>query len=469
MRSHPEVFQAEVSACRPRQAWRLLGALLILLASGCSSVDPSGHYERARRLVHGATGEDALFIPGERDRARKAVEDLLAGGLTSTEAVQVALLNNQQLQAQLLQIGLSHANVVQAGLLTNPSLQAVLRLPLDDATTNSEGGLLQSFTDLWLIPARKRVAETELEETVLSTAHQAAALAAEAKASYLAAVAATQSQLAAEENLATARRFLELSQARLDAGGATQVEVNVAHSRLLEQRVLERSARFEEVRTRLQLLAFLGLQGPPGAIELTDALRAPPELTLHANHLVAVAAENRLDLKSAARSLQAAESRVPLERRRAWPSLAAGVGYETEGGELTLGPAVRLTLPIFDQNQAQVAKAEMLYEQALHRLEGLAMQVDREVRAALAQYSLAQDTTYLYERELLPLREQSLELARESFAAGKTGFLYVLEAQNALLTARSEYVEQLGRLARTTPSLEAACGVPLAILVTPVD
>lgn len=469
MRSHTEAFQTRAVSRASRQAWHLLVGLLLLLAIGCSSVDPSGHYERARKLVHGATGEDALFVPGESDVAREAVANLLEGGLTATEAVQVALLNNQQLQAQLLQIGLSHTDVVQAGLLTNPSLQAVLRLPLDDATTNSEGGLLQSFTDLWLIPARKRVAESELEETVLSTAHQAAALAAEAKASYLAAVAATQAQLAAAENLATARRFLELSQARLDAGGATQVEVNVAHSRLLEQRVLERSTRFEEARTRLQLLTALGLPGPPEAIELTDALRAPPELTLRADHLVAVAAENRLDLKSAARSLQAAESRVPLERRRAWPSLAGGVGYETEGGDLTLGPAVRLTLPIFDQNQAQVAKAEMLYAQALHRLEGLAVQVDRDVHAALAQYSLAQDTTQLYERELLPLREQSLELARDSFAAGKTGFLYVLEAQNALLIARSEYVEQLGRLARSAPLLEAACGVPLANLAAPKE
>ena len=111
----------------------------------------------------------------------------------------------------------------------------------------------------------------------------------------------------------------------------------------------------------------------------------------------------------------------------------------------------------------------MLYAQALHRLEGLTVQVDRDVHAALAQYSLAQDTTQLYERELLPLREQSLELARDSFAAGKTGFLYVLEAQNALLIARSEYVEQLGRLARSAPLLEAACGVPLANLAAPKE
>ena len=91
------------------------------------------------------------------------------------------------------------------------------------------------------------------------------------------------------------------------------------------------------------------------------------------------------------------------------------------------------------------------------------------MRVAHAQYDLAQETVQLYEQELLPLREQSLGLARESFAAGKTGFLYVLEAQNELLAARSEYVGHLGRLARAIPLLEAACGRPFAELIAPQD
>lgn len=443
--------------------------MLLLTASGCASVDPAGDYGRARDYVHQATGQSTLFIPGEEEQAREAVAELLADGLTSAEAVQVALLNNQQLQVQLFDIGLGHADVVQAGLLTNPSLQALLRFPSDGGSSDAEGGLLQHLAHFWRIPASKRIAQNKLEQTVLAVAHQAALLAADAKTAYLSAVAASQSLLVEKENLATAQLFYGLSQERLDAGGATQVDVNAAHSRLLEQRVVERVARFGELQANLRMLTTLGLQGSRQDLELTEPLLSPEQPRMDLDALLVNASKHRLDLQSVARGVEAAERSIPLERRRVWRAVRGGVAFETQGGEVALGPAINLSLPIFDQNQAQIAKAELRYAQALRQLEGLTIRVGQQVRAAHAQYELALETTRLYERELLPLREQSLELARESFAAGKTGFLYVLEGQNELLAARREYVKQLAGLASTIPSLEAACGRPISELLTPRD
>ena len=77
---------------------------------------------------------------------------------------------------------------------------------------------------------------------------------------------------------------------------------------------------------------------------------------------------------------------------------------------------------------------------------------------------MAQDTARLYQAELLPLRESSLDLAKESFAAGKIGFLAVLDAQEGLLEARSEYVIWLEAMASSIPALEAACGRPILML-----
>ena len=456
-----------------RQAAGVLRAVvlgvLVLAASGCASVVPSGDYSRARALVHEATGQHTLFRPGEEEQAREAVDALLVDGLTSTEAVQVALLNNQQLQSKLFDIGLGHADAVQAGLLSNPSLQLMVRLPLDGGSTSAEGGLLQNLADLWRVPARKRVAKNELERTILAVAHQAATLAAEAKADYISAATAAQSLLVAEENLDTAQQFYELSRERLEAGGSTQVEVNAAHSRLLEQRAAAMAARFEATQAKVQLSATLGLQTSPQELELTDAQLSSPGLDVEVDGLLASAATHRLDLQSAAMDVEAAERRIPLERRRVWRSVRGGATFETEGSDVALGPGIGLTLPIFDQNQAQIAKAELLYEQSLRRLDGVSTRISQQVRVAHARYDLAQETVRLYEQELLPLREQSLELARESFAAGKTGFLFVLEAQNELLAARSEYVEHLGQLARTIPALEAACGRPIAALTTPEE
>jgi len=144
----------------------------------------------------------------------------------------------------------------------------------------------------------------------------------------------------------------------------------------------------------------------------------------------------------------------------------AGLAFESQGGEIGLGPAIALKIPIFDQNQAQIAKAEYRLAQTQIRLEALGMQVAQQVRGAYERYALATDSARLYQERLLPLRQSSLELARDSFTEGKAGFLSVLEAQGRLLSARREYVERLEAVSRSVPELESACGRPFVELLT---
>lgn len=441
-----------------------IGGLLLVLG-GCASVDPTPDYGRAQDEVRSATGASALYQPGEEERVREQVMDLLDGGLTSKEAVQVALLNNRGLQELLFEIGVGRADAVQAGLLSNPSLQAVLRIPVDGGSTGAEGGLLQNLIELWHLPARKQVAEGLVERTVLDVAQRAVVVAAHTKASYFTALASSSALSVAEENLKTAQDFLDLTLERQSAGAATQVDVNAARSTFLEQQVLIRSARFAALDAKRRLSLALGLATPAERISLSDVLVEPPDRPLDLQRLLSLAREHRLDLRSAQRDVEVAECVMPLERRRLWRSVKVGLGFESEGSDLALGPAIALEVPVFDQNQAQVAKAEYRYAQALTRLESVAAHVAQQVRGAYERYSMAQDTARLYRTELLPLREASLDLARESFAAGKTGFLSVLEAQDRLLTARREYVDRLEIVALSIPELEAACGRPFGVLV----
>lgn len=441
-----------------------VGGLLLILG-GCASVDPVPDYGRAQDVVTAATGAEALYQPGEEERAREQVAELLEGGLTSQEAVQVALLNNRGLRELLFEIGVRRADAVQAGLLSNPSLQAVLRLPLDGGSTGAEGGILQNLIELWHLPVRKQAAEGQVERTILDVAQRAVIVAAQAKAAYFSALASSAALSVAEENLETGQDFLELTLERQEAGAATQVDVNAARSTFLEQQVLVRSTRFAALDAKRRLALALGIATPPEEIALADALVAPPDRTLDLQRLLTVARRYRLDLRSAEKNVESTGSVVPLERRRMWRSVKVGVGFETEGSDLALGPAVNLELPIFDQNQAQIAKAEYRYAQALRRLEGVSAHIAQQVRGAYERYSMAQDTTRLYRTELLPLREASLDLARESFAAGKTGFLSVLEAQDRLLATRREYVDRLEAVALSVPDLEAACGRPLDVLL----
>ncbi|MAG34684.1 MAG: hypothetical protein CL878_00320 [Dehalococcoidia bacterium] len=436
-----------------------------LLLSGCATVDPSPDYERAREEVKAATGEDVLYHPGEEQAVREQVAELLRDGLTAREAVQVCLLNNRSLQEQLFEIGMRRADAVQAGLLSNPSLQMLVRFPLDGGSTSSEAGLIQNLIDLWHLPARKRVAESQVDRTVLDVAYRAAMLAAQAKSAYFTAVASDAALSVAEENLTTTQEFLALTVERQAAGAATQVDVDAARSGSLEQQVFVRSTRFAALEAKRRLALLLGIAAPAQDIGLASPPLTLPEWSVDLEGLLAVAEQHRLDVRAAQRDVEAAGNALPLERRLLLRSVRGGVAAEGEGGDVALGPALELEIPIFDQNQAQIAKAELRYAQAQRRLEGVSAIIAQQVRGAYERYAMAQGTARLYQEELLPLRESSLELARESFAAGKTGFLSVLEAQERLLATRREYVDWLEAVALSIPELEVACGRPLAVLL----
>lgn len=448
------------------RTWAPAVALATALG-GCATVDPTSDYEWARDEVTAATGEQSLFQPGEEEQVAERVDELLEEGLTAQESVQVSLLNNQELQALLYEIGVRRSDAVQAGLLSNPSLGAVVRFPLGDGSTTTEAGLFGNIAEFLQLSPRKRLAGNKLEQTVLTVAHTAASVAAQTKSAYYHASAATAALAAAEENHATAREFLELTLERQEAGAATQVDVNAARSEFLEQEALVRGARFEVFDTKRELSLMLGVAGRPRDLELSDAVTEVPEWSVGLEQLLEVARGSRLDLQAATKSVEAASSALTLENRYLWRNVNAGVSLESEDGDTQLGPGVRLDLPIFDQNQAQIAKAEYRYAQAQRRLEALDVRIDQQVRGAFEQHSLAVDTARLYEDELLPLRQSSLELARESFTEGKTGFLSVLEAQSRLLAARREYVERLEAVAVSIPALEAACGRPLPELLEP--
>jgi cobalt-zinc-cadmium efflux system outer membrane protein len=100
----------------------------------------------------------------------------------------------------------------------------------------------------------------------------------------------------------------------------------------------------------------------------------------------------------------------------------------------------------------------MRQQQANASFEELRLSAHQQVRTAFERLETTLETARSYEEDILPLRESSLDLARKSFQAGKTGFLNVLEAQKQLIAARREAASWVESSALMVISLEAACG-----------
>lgn len=465
--------------------------------SGCATVQTGQDVDRLESHVQHAIGSPLICGPGADAVAEERLKQIMADGLTSDDAAEVALLNNPRLQAQFLSIGIGRADVVQAGLFSNPALTLSLRWPDGGGLTNLEMGLAQNIAELWQIPIRRQSAERELERTILDMARTATLTALSAKEAYFSAVQADGRRDVAREYLAITQQLVELAVARRDAGSGSEVDINLARSRELQAEVDTRNAELAAIESRAELAKLLGLTESPGKLALIEPLPEAPALMLTVDEVIASARANRLDFRAVGESVVAARARVDLERTRFVRSIELGVSAErsergTRGdrnwlaetawasagsGQLTLpslqprermttdwvvGPTLGVEIPIFDQNQARIARAEFEYQQAVKAMEALDREVVQDAHIAFERARIADENARFYRERFLPLQAQSLKLAQEAYRGGRTTVLTVLEAQRDLLSGRSGYVEVLRAAAAGRIALERVAGRPIA-------
>lgn len=437
-----------------------------LLLGGCATVKPQADYVRVAEHVARSTGMGDVYRPGEDERIEVLVSERFVDGLTVDEAVTIALLNNPTLQAEFFNVGVARAEVVQAGLLSNPSLGVSLLLPSGGGLANVEASLAQNIAGLWQIPVRKQAAERSLDAAILDVARRAALLAAETKRAYFAAVTAEELHGVLQENSDVSRRLATLVEERLNAGVSDQLEVNLARTAVIQAELQAESARLSSNNAFRALASLLGIPNRATELRLTDPLPAVPPKTPRDDELVRLAMASRLDVAAASELVEAAEARLRIEYRRVFPLVELGVVSERDQGEdFIFGPSLGLELPIFDQNQAQIARATFAYEQANKMLHALEQTLVQEVHGALDRVEASWRLVRMYQERSLPLAEDNLELSREAYRLGRASFLSVLEAQRFLLSSRRDYVSVLGQAASTLAELEQVVGLPLADIV----
>ena len=90
---------------------------------------------------------------------------LLEQELTAQAAVQIALLNNRNLQAEYERLGVAQADLVEAGLLENPVFS--LSLYWGHAGSITEASVVQDFVSVVSLSARKKVSEAAAQRVTL--------------------------------------------------------------------------------------------------------------------------------------------------------------------------------------------------------------------------------------------------------------------------------------------------------------
>ncbi|QDU68014.1 TolC family protein [Engelhardtia mirabilis] len=444
----------------------LAGCIAALSGPGCKAVDPRADFDRARALIEARSGGEAAYDPGSRALSVEELDAVLLDGLTLEEARRLALVNNRELQAAFQSIGMAHADWVQAQLLSNPSLALLMRFPTDGGRSLFEATLGFGLLELWRIPAAQEAAQRELEATVLEIARRAGEGLADAEQAYFAAVAADALRRVSAQSLELAERSAAAVEELYAAGAADALAVSLAHGPVLYAQLQVETARIEAAQARRELAKHLSLLRPVEGLALVTPLPAQVEGELDAERLVATAVEQRLDLQALELSIAAQERRVAAERRRGLGDAEVGLSTEIEEGAsgALLGPALNLSLPIFDQNQAQVSRAEFELTQLVKLRDAAWVEVAQDVRSAVDRLASARRSLSVNRGRLTPQVQASLALVARAREVGEGSLLTQLELERQLLDSRrAEIVLELEAAAAAT-ELERVTGARIARL-----
>lgn len=444
--------------------------------------------------------ERAVGVPGEillhdTATAEATTRELLLDGLTAEEAVRVALLNNPRVRAAMLSIGVSRADFVQSTLYSNPSLFLSLRFPDGGGRPNVEVSLAQNIAELWLVPARTDAAQRNLNRVVLEAARVAAFVVLDVRREYVRAVQAGEQLRLADDGVEIATQLVEIAELRQQAGSGSEIDLNLARATKLQAAADRRNAALAAVEARAELSRLLGLTEDPQTLVLTDAIREPPAWEVPAERLQEIARSARLDLQMIEQSVASAEALARLERIRFLRSVDLGFAFElaerrargdrdwfeetfydslqsgaltppnlmpreSQGTDTIAGPTLSLELPLWDQNQAQVVRADRLVEQARQRRDALLVAAAQDIHAGLARVRAATENARSYREDLVPTAQRNVALAQDGYRVGHTSFLSVLEAQRAYVSTRGGQLEALRSAALAEIELERVTGRP---------
>ena len=421
--------------------------LLLLGFTGCASVNLGAGFPEVGASVEERSANRIVWNRGtELDQeAAEQVRSLLQGKLTVDDAVQIAMLNNRELQAVYSDLGLAQADLVQAGLFKNPILDAAILFPLSGVRPDLQLSVVVSLLDALYVPLRKRVATAQFEEAKLRVTGAVLDFTAQVRRAFYV-------HQANEQMVELRRTIVHALTASLDVSRRLHEASNISDLDLARDRaqtegskVMLRSAETDAQQSREHLNTLLGAWGEDTGWEIDGRMPDIPAEPLQVNGVERVALARSIDLSHGRQRIVVAGQQLGYNRASALvPDVDVGASAEKEGGESwKVGPAITVPLPLFDQGQARIARAAAELRRAQQEYYALAVRIRSAARAVQDRIAGARDRALYYRDILLPLRERIVTEGQLHYNAMQIGIFQLLRDREQQIETGVAYVEVL--------------------------
>lgn len=438
----------------------LAGAALLL--AGCAGIPQDRGFGQVQDQLR-QRGYEVTSPNG--DQAQQLADQVLAASpLQADDAVRVALLRNPKLREVYARLGFSAADVYDAARPANPRISgSVLFTGAAGAQDRYDYGLTQDFLGLLLVPARSRLARTEFERTQQEAGAAISGLAGETRAAWYRLVAANQVQALRETVAEVAGTSSELAQRYYRSGNIAVLDLELNQAEAAQAQTDVVKARNDAAEARAALARLMGL--PAERKDWSVATQLPPPLARDEAlpELLALAQRSRLDLAARQREVALQEDAVGLTRStRLLGEVEAGVqGERDDDGSHLLGPSLSLELPLFNQGQGRVLRAQAQLERSRAELERMQLDAGHEIGVAQQRVVSLRALALRYTREFIPLHERIVQHLQERTSFALAGPFELIRARQQEYDTDQQYLETLRDYWLARSALEQQVGAKL--------
>ena len=234
-------------------------------------------------------------------------------------------------------------------------------------------------------------------------------------------------------------RLENVAKSGVEAGGMPAVEQKRISLDLLQcrQELLETEKTLDIL--KVQLRAQCGCADYDPDFDITGDLDVPTVMTpMPLEEAFAMAQQNRPDIRALRITVSKSKADVCTENRNAYPEVSPFAGvtrqYQKAMGDEDYngwGIGVTVTVPLFDRNQGNRAKARSALAQSNHRYRAGIVDLHAEIIEADRNLRTAHQQSHVFAAEEVRLSKQVRDIMIEGFKAGGRPLIDVLDADRS--------------------------------------
>ena len=389
--------------------------------------------------------------------------------ITLAHALALALERSPQLAAFSWDIRAAEARILQAKLVPNPEIsydgEDFTRAGVRSATESMQNTLVLSqlielggkrSSRVWEAQFDRRAAEWDYQVKRLEVLKSTSL-------AFIDVLSGQRKVLLAEENVQLTERGIPVTQKRVEAGKASNVELIRTNTEAATARIGLTEARHDLEAARVNLAAQWGAKMAtfPSVTGDMEQLRPIPSLESLKAKL-----QTNPELAKWTTERQKREATLSLARAEGHPDLTINAGPRLLGAsraDMTLVAGFSIPLPLWNRNQGKIAEAEANVAKTSDERAAAEAGAYAELNEAYQTLGRAAEEVRILRDTVLPGAKSAVDQITEGYATGRFSQLEVLDAQRSYIETRSQYVRALSDFQKAAAQIDALTAGPFEL------